>query len=232
MESPAATKHIGLTLIELLVAIGIIALLLALLLPALGKSRSASRGAVCGSNLRQMMIGWEAVMAERDGVVDMRIVSPVAAKPRWSALWQETLRLPNLPPSGDSRSGHLVCPEIESIHQGPLYVNNVTGYSINARRRPGSPIDDSASFLWDLVQHPSSYPWLSDPDIRTDLNPNAAARDYFSIGSATNWGLGLPHGSDTGRAAFADGHIEITDASKLLGLADVNGVPLWLLDAP
>ncbi|MEX0886436.1 MAG: prepilin-type N-terminal cleavage/methylation domain-containing protein [Phycisphaeraceae bacterium] len=47
------------TLIELLVAVSIIALLMALLLPALGAARGYARNIECRSNLRQIGIGFE-----------------------------------------------------------------------------------------------------------------------------------------------------------------------------
>lgn len=66
-QNTAGRSHAGFTLIEVLVVVSIIALLIAILLPSLGRARAQARMVSCQSNIRQLMTAFLVYSTEYKG---------------------------------------------------------------------------------------------------------------------------------------------------------------------
>ncbi|MFA9477376.1 type II secretion system protein [Phycisphaerales bacterium AB-hyl4] len=101
------TSASGFTLIELLVVISIIAILIALLLPALQMARESARAVECRSNLRQGITGLHVYTEDFDGYAPVMTTS---GSVRWD--WVVALE-PYL--NGRFGHNHMRCPSAEGV---------------------------------------------------------------------------------------------------------------------
>ena len=123
LESRRSTRRrVAFSLVELVVVIGIIALLIGILIPTISKARDASRRVNCMSNLRQLTIAWTEFATHHDGNL---VGSNNSAPTDWVI-------------GGNTRSeiqnGLLFqyCPIITVYHCPADYSDHYRSYSLNA----------------------------------------------------------------------------------------------------
>jgi len=99
MTTRTAQRRPAFTLIELLVVISIIAILMALLLPAINGARTASRSAVCQNNLHQFGIAYNNYYT--DGLTTMPVTPG-----NWTAMMINQMQ---------GQQASYICPEAEGF---------------------------------------------------------------------------------------------------------------------
>ena len=220
MSNAAATIHRqAFTLLELLVVIAIVAMLAALLLPSLARSKATAQGTQCTGNHRQLVLAWSLYADDQQGrlcsltnwvVGNMTdgydaTNTPQMVDPEQSLFARYGIPTPSL----------YKCPADRSI-----FVRSV---SMNNRLNPNASLwlDGGGSpyavyVKSQQIRQPSMIYVLLDE--RSDsINDTAFVVDLSNTGNADGTGAANPcwlidypadYHNDSGQFSFADGHVE------------------------
>ena len=191
-------KHF--TLIELLVVIAIIAILAAMLLPALGRARNKARQIECMNQLRQLGLGTIQYSQDYNGYIP----GAVSGTPGNYVFWHELLQRGGLPSKNINHEGYW--------KPVPCYVHatmvnpkaNIT-YGMNT-------IFGATNATYNILR----YEHLKNPS-RTCMYGDGywkASGPWFTSG-ITNAERPDPIHEGRSNIAFADGHAEVL---KLIGV--------------
>ena len=195
------------TLVELLIVIGIVALLVGLLLPAMSGAREQAKATACLSNLRQLAIAAHVYANNNGGRY------PVA---RWGAdSWDFSIVVGGKPAPGLLWRGQAdmriqQCPSFDGRANG---LDPYTGYNYNTSyigHGQGETVEAPAKLV--QVRQPSRTALFGDGEYYNGANkfmraPFPHAGDLTTTTRAAGT-QGYRHRARTTNVAFCDGHAE------------------------